>query len=543
LPIAADTVPGLNGHEPSVEEFLRLPPLHGARILAGGDGLARRAAPWIAVIEWPVEDFVGSGEIVLTTGIGCDADMFTQLATEVVGADAAALCVSLNPSGGGLREVPSGVGAVCDERGCPLIEIPWEVRFADVTKAMIDRTVSARTPGEGHPLLDPGFTTAVLEGRGLDAVAAALEQMIDRPVVILDAHLQPAGRGPLVAGRLGEGALEACWRAVESMPAAELGALRRAAVAYRPRHTDRLGVLGLEEGSIVCAAAKQEILGYVYALSDAELDPVASAALQLAAAAVAMDLLRRRAVADTEERLRGEFFWGLADAPPTAPEEAATKAVLLGLDPRGLYEVAAGGADDAAATARRLRGESPDAIVAVRGRELLVLGHESARPLATLLEAAGGGASGAAASWGIAEGEFKLLALHEAYAAARRALRVGVGMRGPGAVADGASLAPFLMLSALARDEHAVGQARALLAPLAAYDEQTSRGLVDTLEAFLDEHGNTSAAARRLHFNRHALIYRLRKIEEMTGRSLGSQDDRFLFELSLKLIRMVDAVV
>ena len=109
---------------------------------------------------------------------------------------------------------------------------------------------------------------------------------------------------------------------------------------------------------------------------------------------------------------------------------------------------------------------------------------------------------------------------------------------GPGTIADAGTLGPFLMLDALAGDEAAQRSAAAVLAPLESYDEDTARGLVATLETFLRENGNTSAAARELFLNRHSLMYRLRKIEALTGRSLDNHDDRFLFELSIRLRRM-----
>jgi purine catabolism regulator len=55
---------------------------------------------------------------------------------------------------------------------------------------------------------------------------------------------------------------------------------------------------------------------------------------------------------------------------------------------------------------------------------------------------------------------------------------------------------------------------------------------------FLTENGNTTAAARRLFLNRHSLMYRLRKVEELTGRDLKRHEDRFLLELALRLRRV-----
>jgi DNA-binding PucR family transcriptional regulator len=143
-----------------------------------------------------------------------------------------------------------------------------------------------------------------------------------------------------------------------------------------------------------------------------------------------------------------------------------------------------------------------------------------------------------ACSWGIAEGEFMLPEIADGMASAERALRVGRALDGPGTIADAAQLGPFLMLDAIAADEAAQRSAAAVLAPLEAYDDETDRGLVSTLDTFLRENGNTSSAARALFLNRHSLMYRLRKIEALTGRNLDRHDDRLIFELSIRLRRM-----
>ena len=43
-----------------------------------------------------------------------------------------------------------------------------------------------------------------------------------------------------------------------------------------------------------------------------------------------------------------------------------------------------------------------------------------------------------------------------------------------------------------------------------------------SLEAFIEENGQWERAARRLYCHRHTLRYRIRRVEELTGRNLGS---------------------
>lgn len=73
------------------------------------------------------------------------------------------------------------------------------------------------------------------------------------------------------------------------------------------------------------------------------------------------------------------------------------------------------------------------------------------------------------------------------------------------------------------------------LQPLIEYDRTRRGQLVHTLEVLLDEAMNTSSAARALYLNRHSLLYRIKLIEELTGLSLKSAEDRFQLEVSVRV--------
>ncbi|NUT39565.1 MAG: PucR family transcriptional regulator [Thermoactinospora sp.] len=74
-----------------------------------------------------------------------------------------------------------------------------------------------------------------------------------------------------------------------------------------------------------------------------------------------------------------------------------------------------------------------------------------------------------------------------------------------------------------------------LLGPLEDYDAAHQTDLLATLEAFLEESGNWAATAAGLHVHVNTLRYRLRRIEELTGRSLSSWDGRVDFILALRM--------
>ena len=55
-----------------------------------------------------------------------------------------------------------------------------------------------------------------------------------------------------------------------------------------------------------------------------------------------------------------------------------------------------------------------------------------------------------------------------------------------------------------------------------------------SLEAFIEANGQWERAARALFCHRHTLRYRIRRVEELTGRSLDSARDRIDFWLALR---------
>ena len=79
-----------------------------------------------------------------------------------------------------------------------------------------------------------------------------------------------------------------------------------------------------------------------------------------------------------------------------------------------------------------------------------------------------------------------------------------------------------------------------VLGKLHEYDEQNSSDLVKSLACFLEANGHWGEASERLYVHRHTLRYRMKRVEEITGRDLGSSQDRMEFWLALKAKELID---
>jgi DNA-binding PucR family transcriptional regulator len=94
---------------------------------------------------------------------------------------------------------------------------------------------------------------------------------------------------------------------------------------------------------------------------------------------------------------------------------------------------------------------------------------------------------------------------------------------------------PVLLASA---PDAAVAVARRILGPVLALPAAECNLLVATLTAWFAEQGATSQAADRLHVHRNTVRYRLRRIEELTGRGLTQPSGIAELHLALEAARI-----
>ena len=74
-----------------------------------------------------------------------------------------------------------------------------------------------------------------------------------------------------------------------------------------------------------------------------------------------------------------------------------------------------------------------------------------------------------------------------------------------------------------------------LLGPLLAYDERHRAELLPTLREFLACSGSWNACAARMYVHVNTVRYRIRRIEELTGRDLSCLDDQVDFFLAVRI--------
>jgi len=525
---------------------------------------------WVHISELPdPTPWLSGGEVLLTTGMALRSpEQQREFLTRLADHQLAGLGFGVGFSH---PEVPTALAQAAAEREFPVFEVPYEVPFIAVTEAAFTQLVNEqyavlRRALAAHERLE----RVVLSERGLDALAGTLATLIGAAVLVFDA------RGEPLVQRAFRRTLEP-----EEVAAlqAELFERRRVARAFLPSHpglADRslaLPVAADGGGPGAGSAPAQSANGvgeripeaWLVAIKDGgPLSDFDRLTLHQAVTIVALELLRGRVAGDTERRLAGDVLAGLVAGALTGPELARR------LEPFGLSENvaaivvprAAGSTGSKSsrgsqarvedALAMALREEAAPGLVASTGQVTcgLVAGVEEAE----LFSLAGRVAHrmamtvGSPVSLGVGRpvaGAQARRTFHEARCAVE-ALALGVAgsdgsdsngsaaTNGAVKVATYKDLGSFQLLLSLQDDEALRLFCDSILGPIEASEGHYGGELMRSLEAFIEENGQWERAARRLYCHRHTLRYRIRRVEELTGRNLGSARDRIEFWLALR---------
>jgi len=143
-------------------------------------------------------------------------------------------------------------------------------------------------------------------------------------------------------------------------------------------------------------------------------------------------------------------------------------------------------------------------------------------------------------SVGVGRPHRQLVDLRQSYYEASYAIKIRSLKGEPGVVASFNDLGSYGLLLGLQDTLSLEVFYDSVLGRLREYDEQSSSELVKSLACFLEANGHWGDAADRLYVHRHTLRYRMKRVEEITGRDLDQSQDRMEFWLALKAKELVD---
>ena len=326
----------------TVREALGLESLQAAHVVAGESGLDR-VVRWTHVVDLPdLAPWVRAGQLLLTTGLSWpkpEAEQRSQI-RQLADKQLAAVALAVPRY---LERFPDAARDEADRRGLPLIEIPFEVPFAQITEE-IQRAIIA----EQYEILERSeqihrdLTRAAASGKNLGDLAQTLGTLLDRSVTFEDAGgkllaYHDAGGADAIRGET----LERKQTPEETLAALEaaglLAKIRRSAGPIRIAAMPEIGLAA----RVVCPIRLgAELVGLVWIIEgDLALSELDHRAAEHAALVAAVHVAHQRELATTEARLGYASFLSLLEAADDDPQ-AVERARLLGFDPEGWHRVA-----------------------------------------------------------------------------------------------------------------------------------------------------------------------------------------------------------
>lgn len=390
------------------------------------------------------------------------------------------------------------------------------------------------------------LTNLVVQGGSLEQVVAAVAQVLETHVVVLD----PGGQ-PLTA-----------WAPNEVQP--QPPDLSSSVVDVFDRGT--MHVDGEPGWWLSPIAAAGDQLGVLVLRGSPDLGDADLRTLERAAQATALVLLAQRAVDDAEARMRGELLDDLVAEHPRDQEVTRRRAQRLGVDLDRPYHVVvvsgeAGQRSGLRAAALAMAAQHAGLVSVRQDTVVLLLPADAAagpgdgpedvttgRPESTARRPAGrdlgevvaaelgGEVIGGVARAGTVDG------IRDAFRAADRTRRALVALGRVGAVAREDDLgAHALLLNHTSRDDLTRFVRRAI-GPVLDYDEQRGTDLAATLQAYFAAAGNVTRAAAALHVHVNTFYQRCDRISTLLGDGWQDADESLTLHLALEIRRLGDVV-
>ncbi len=101
-------------------------------------------------------------------------------------------------------------------------------------------------------------------------------------------------------------------------------------------------------------------------------------------------------------------------------------------------------------------------------------------------------------------------------------------------VASYADLGAFQLLLSLQDDDALITYCRGVLGPVEQGEGEYGEELLRSLDVFIEHNGHWEKAANALYCHRHTLRYRIRRVEQLSGRDFSNARDRIEFWLALR---------
>lgn len=545
-----------------LKDLIQIPSLRNARIAAGAEGLTR-SVNTVNMMDAPdIIHYLKPNELLLTTAYAVKdhPETLDSLVEQMASAGCAGLAIKTKRF---LEEIPSSVIDVANRLQFPLLELPLDYSLGEVLNGALSSILQNKTNELSYALdTHHTFFNLILSGEGLTEIVDKLSQLIASPIVILGSKLELIS---LSSAHKPNIQLLNKW--IMQYGAAKNGMEAGLYPIPNPSPSDSAGFTRLQP------IPTPQRPGYILAfMNEEEIRTHHALALEQAANVLGFELLKAQAVKDRARRYKIEFFTELVQGEITSEQEIIHRGKQHGLFPAdSMYCVVCGRDSDESYS----ESEQGHAEVERRAREMDHLYHALSKEFTKLgapfvlftlkdkfialisakeLLSTDGklrmsqqliGISERMAvheelslSYGIGSPINKLVDIPVAYKQAMEAYRFGRSHNKQRFVQyyhtkEFADLLRHIPVDDLQEFLQETFEA------WNGIDESEQREWRKTLRVFYDNHCHIGETAKGLYIHRNTVLYRLNRIEQLTGVQVRNPADSLRIRIALMIKELV----
>ncbi len=534
----------------TLDQVLRLVLPLSTKVMGGKEQRAREVTWTLIVTDFShLHDQIQAGDIaILPSGLQEKADeAVLAVAIETLAERSAAALLLFDPPSRLVVERAA-------DKGFAIVVVPDDVSLReihqDITGLLVDRQKQINERGMQ---LYRRLTEMSREGQGLGAMTAVMSRLTEKAVVVQDKRLEILATTIPASSFITKEDVESILRRPDSLP--EPLRNRKAAANIGQSHWQQL----LPMGDIQIARLVSPIIsgdkarGYVSVIGRPdELDLLDALTAEQGAAACALEMAKAKAISETRKALQGNFLEGLLAG--TLPQQEIQRlagrlehnasrwhAILTfawdGQNPPSLRRLETPVnwllsshriqalthiyGDEHLCVFQALNVEDEEMSSAIELANHILEHFKAEFPNTRLLSGLSGPAE-TLADW------------PDVHSQAVQAMKLGKRLNKETLIKYN-SVGIYQLLAQL-EDQPALRKfCDQVVGPLVNYDNQHRSSLVETLNAFFRHHANVSQTADALYIHRNTLLYRLERIQDLTGQDLDQADNRLALHLALRL--------
>ncbi|MFP4321085.1 MAG: helix-turn-helix domain-containing protein [Anaerolineales bacterium] len=511
------------------------------QIIAGQSGLKRRIG-WVARLS---DGFhLDPADLILAGGT-VDADAITEFAQ----AGAAGLVVDYRPN--------TVTIAQADLVNFPILLLPEGVRMRDVERALTNALLQHEA-GQAD-VIERNHETLLrllVDNKGAEEIIRTLARLTNKVSVLQDKRLR-------ILGSSVPPAMLEDWRALEErlLHFSALPEVLRDRHRLNEQPSSLMQNLTIDDGAelhrliapVVSGGVGRgfvSLIGYPDDFSTGDY-----AIIEYAALMCALEMLKAKAVSETEKRLRGDFLDNII-AGEWREDEIQDQIVRLRHDIMAPHVLlVARWRGDVHPSIRRLETLANGiikvnhlrALVRQYGEEIRIfyrseednLSREGRRLAEMMIQEGAREYPNSAIAIGIGPVAENLRQWRASYLDAAAAADFA-RMTNANHPLDSREIGVYRFLSAPANREALRTLRDDILGDLLEYDQRHGGDLLRTLEGFFNTNGHLTQTAEALHIHRNTLQYRLNRISELTQLDMSQPDTRLAIQLAVKAKRLLD---